>query len=85
MIYGRTPQKLIGLWIIALSILGALYLLKRLMPALSEMLVPVYWIVALCAALLTWRWLRTREKTDRRGGDRRRLERRNDNPPASGD
>jgi hypothetical protein len=40
---------------------------------------PFYWIILAVAFFLTWRWLRSRSRKDRRGGDRRHADRREHN------
>jgi hypothetical protein len=45
-------------------------------PAFHYLLRPLYWIIFGVALVLTWRWLRSRSRHDRRSGDRRRADRR---------
>jgi hypothetical protein len=78
MIYGRSMRQLVVVWILSFLSLVGLYLLERRVPALHEILLPLYWLVFGMAAFLTWRWLRFRSRGDRRGGDRRSAARRDD-------
>ena len=56
-----------------------IYWLEISAPALHELVQPFYWIIGALAVFLTWRWLRARSRKDRRGGDRRRADRRDQN------
>ena len=76
MIYGRRPRQLLVVWAVSLLFLGLIYWLEISAPALHEILIPFYWIIIATALYLTWRWLRARSRKDRRGGDRRRADRR---------
>jgi len=76
MIYGRRPRQLLVVWGVSLLFIGLIYWLEISAPALHEILIPFYWIIIATAFYLTWRWLRARSRKDRRGGDRRRAERR---------
>jgi membrane protein implicated in regulation of membrane protease activity len=76
MIYGRKPRQLLVVWGISLVVVALIYWLEISAPALHELLLPFYWIVAAAALYLTWRWLRSRSRKDRRSGDRRRTDRR---------
>ena len=77
MIYGRRPRQLLVVWGVSALLVALIYWLEIDAPALHELLLPFYWIVAASAAYLTWRWLRARSPKDRRGGDRRHADRRN--------
>ncbi len=81
MIYGRRPRQLLVVWGFSFLVIGFIYWLESSAPALHELLVPFYWIVALAAVFLTWRWLRARSRKDRRGKDRRRTDRRDEKEP----
>ena len=76
MIYGRSIRQLVTVWFVAISALALLYWFEAGAPAFHELLIPFYWIIVAVAGVLTWRWLRSRSTRDRRGGDRRRLSRR---------
>jgi hypothetical protein len=76
MIYGRRPRQLLVVWGVSLVLIGLIYWLEFSAPALHEMVIPFYWIVGASAIFATWRWLRSRSRKDRRGGDRRRTDRR---------
>jgi membrane protein implicated in regulation of membrane protease activity len=76
MIYGRKPRQLLVVWGISLVVVALIYWLEISAPALHELLLPFYWIVVAAALYLTWRWLRSRSRKDRRSGDRRRTDRR---------
>jgi hypothetical protein len=54
-------------------------------PVFHEILKPFYWIILAVAFFFTWRWLRSRSKKDRRGRDRRRVDRREDGDSLSPD
>jgi hypothetical protein len=82
MIYGRRPRQLIVVWGVTLASIAVIYWLEYSAPALHELLAPFYWIILALAFFLTWRWLRARSRKDRRGGDRRRADRR-DEPGAT--
>ena len=83
MIYGRKVRQLFVVWGIALLFLVGLYRLELRIPALHEILLPVYWIVFGTAAFFTWNWVRARSRGDRRGGDRRSEDRRDEPSPGS--
>ena len=83
MIYGRRPRQLLVVWAVSIVLLALIYWLEISAPALHELLIPFYWIVIASAFYLTWRWLRARSPKDRRGGDRRRTDRRDRNDPTS--
>jgi len=76
MIYGRRPRQLLVVWAVSILFVGLIYWLEISAPALHEILIPFYWIIIATAFYLTWRWLRARSRKDRRGGDRRRADRR---------
>ena len=79
MIYGRRPRQLIVVWIFSMLLILAIKWLEMQAPALHELVLPFYWIILAVAFYLTWRWLRSRSKKDRRGGDRRHTDRRDRN------
>ena len=83
MFYGRGLRQLFVVWGIALVLVVGLYLIERWIPALHDMIVPVYWVVLGVAAFMTLRWLRARSPQDRRGGDRRHADRREE--PSAGE
>jgi len=76
MIYGRRPRQLLVVWGVSLLFIALIYWLETSAPALHELVLPFYWIILGVAVVATWRWLRARSKKDRRGGDRRRSDRR---------
>lgn len=82
MFYGRGVRQLLLIWGVSLLILLGLYRIEVVIPALHDMLVPVYLIVFGITAFMTLRWLRARSKGDRRGGERRKSERRGDASPS---
>jgi hypothetical protein len=71
MMYGRSMRQLVIVWVLSFLLLAGLYRLELRVPALHEILLPLYWMVFGMAAFLTWRWLRFRSRGDRRGADRR--------------
>jgi len=70
-------------WGVSLLSIGLIYWLEISAPALHELLIPFYWIILALAFYLTWRWLRARSRKDRRGQDRRRIDRRDQNDTTS--
>jgi membrane protein YdbS with pleckstrin-like domain len=60
-------------WIVVISVVVevGLYIVTILGPAMSDLVRPVYYIVALVAAITVWHALRRRVGHDRRHGDRR--------------
>jgi membrane protein implicated in regulation of membrane protease activity len=83
MIYGRRPRQLFVVWGASLLAVGLIYWLEASAPALHELVQPFYWIIFALAFYLTWRWLRARSRKDRRGQDRRRVDRREGNDTTS--
>jgi membrane protein implicated in regulation of membrane protease activity len=83
-IYGRRPRQLLVVWGILIALAALIYWFELSAPAFRELLRPFYWIIAAVAIFMTWRWFRARSKKDRRGGDRRRSDRRErgDSPSA---
>jgi len=63
--------------------IALIYWLELSAPALHELLIPFYWIILAIAFYLTWRWLRARSRKDRRGQDRRRVDRRDQSDTTS--
>lgn len=78
MFYGRGVRQLLLVWGVSLLIVLGLYRVEVVIPALHDMIVPLYWIVAGVTAFLTLRWLRARSTGDRRDSDRRKAARRSD-------
>lgn len=77
--HGRHSAPLLMIWVIALGLAALLYKIADIQPALSELFSPLYIIILGVAAALTWKWFRARaagRSQDRRHGDRRRLDRR---------
>jgi membrane protein implicated in regulation of membrane protease activity len=83
MIYGRRPRQLLVVWGVSLLSIALIYWLEVSAPALHELLIPFYWVILALAFYLTWRWLRARSRKDRRGEDRRRVDRRDQNDSTS--
>jgi membrane protein implicated in regulation of membrane protease activity len=83
MIYGRRPRQLLVVWGVSLLSIALIYWLEVSAPALHELLIPFYWIILALAFYLTWRWLRARSRKDRRGQDRRRVDRRDQSDTTS--
>jgi len=79
LIYGRRPRQLLVVWGISVFAAVMIYWLEISAPALHDLVQPFYWIILALAIFLTWRWLRARSRKDRRGGDRRRIDRRDEN------
>jgi cobalamin synthase len=79
---GRHAAPLIAIWLLALIVVAILYRIEDIQPALSDLIRPVYVIVLALALLVTWKWFRARTggaEHDRRRGDRRHTDRREDN------
>jgi membrane protein implicated in regulation of membrane protease activity len=74
---------LIVVWGVSLLAIALIYWLELTAPALHELLIPFYWIILALAFYLTWRWLRARSRKDRRGQDRRRVDRRDQSDTTS--
>jgi uncharacterized membrane protein len=68
---------------VSLLAIALIYWLELTAPALHELLIPFYWIILALAFYLTWRWLRARSRKDRRGQDRRRVDRRDQSDTTS--
>jgi len=80
MFYGRGVRQLVLVWGISLLLVLGLYRVEVVIPALHDMIVPLYWIIAGITAFMTLRWLRARSTSDRRGDDRRKVARRSERP-----
>jgi membrane protein implicated in regulation of membrane protease activity len=74
---------LIIVWGVSLLSIALIYWLEVSAPALHELLIPFYWVILALAFFLTWRWLRARSRKDRRGQDRRRVDRRDQSDTTS--
>lgn len=81
MFYGRGLRQLFVAWGVALVLMLGLYRIEVVIPALHDMIVPVYWVIVGITAFMTLRWLRARSPTDRRAEDRRRKPRRQERSP----
>jgi membrane protein implicated in regulation of membrane protease activity len=79
MIYGRRPRQLLVVWGGAIVFVALVHWLEINAPALHDLLLPFYWIALGSALYLTWRWLRSRSRKDRRVRDRRGADRRDQN------
>lgn len=78
MMHGRRPRQLVVVWVTALLLIALIMWFETAAPVFHEILKPFYWIILGIALFLTWRWFRSRSKKNRRGKDRRRVERRDD-------
>ena len=76
--FHRRFAPLIVAWVIAVVVAGLLYWIEASFPAFHEVMIPLYWIIGALIILATWRWFRTRGRGDRRGKDRRRVDRRHE-------
>ena len=74
--FSRRFAPLVTTWIIALVAAGFIYWFEIEMPAFHEVVTPLYAIIAALAVFFTWRWIRTRNRGDRRRAERRNTERR---------
>jgi len=74
---------LIIVWGVSLLSIALIYWLEFSAPALHELLIPFYCVILALAFFLTWRWLRARSRKDRRGQDRRRVDRRDQSDTTS--
>lgn len=77
--YGRSIRQLVIVWTVIVAGMFALWFFETSAPAFHELLIPFYWILLAIGILFTWRWLKSRNKTDRRGNDRRKTPRRDHN------
>ena len=84
MFYGRGLRQMFIAWGVALVLVLGLYRIEVVIPALHDMIVPVYWVIVGIAAFITLRWLRARSPKDRRAEDRRHKSRRHE-PSADAD
>lgn len=84
-LHGRRLGSLLGAWAGALLIAALLYWVEASIPALIDILTPVYVILAVVMLVVTWKWFRSRGgDQDRRRTDRRHVDRRHlppDPPP----
>lgn len=78
MFYGRGLRQLFVVWGVSLLLIAGLYKVELTIPALEDMILPLYWLILGFTAFMTIRWLRARSPNDRRGNDRRRTERRDE-------
>ena len=70
------------MWAAAALLAVALYWLQATMPALIDMLTPIYVVLGIALLVGTWKWFRWRApRQDRRLSDRRHADRRDDEPP----
>lgn len=83
MFYGRGLRQLFVAWGVALVLMLGLYRIEVVIPALHDMIVPVYWVIVGITTFITLRWLRARSPKDRRAEDRRRKPRRQERAPES--
>ncbi len=74
--FHRRFAPLVTSWIVALVVTGLIYWFEISMPAFHEVVVPLYWIVAILSVFATWRWVRIRGIRDRRSTERRHADRR---------
>ena len=72
MFYGRGLRQLFIAWGVAVVVMLGLYRVEVVIPALHDMIFPLYWIIVGITAFITLRWLRARSRKDRRSQDRRR-------------
>jgi hypothetical protein len=66
----RKRRGLLWFWAIGLAAVALVFWTTQKIPALQELMRPVYWIIAAALVLFTIKWFRPRS------GDRRRSERR---------
>ena len=85
MIYGRKPRQLVLVWVTALALIALIMWFETAAPVFHEILKPFYWIILAAAFYFTYRWLRSRSNKDRRGRDRRRVDRRDERDSLSPD
>jgi hypothetical protein len=72
----RSKRPLVTAWVTALVIELVIFGLTVRTPAITVLMRPLMVIVVAAAMVATWRWVRPRHESDRRGGDRRHLFRR---------
>jgi len=80
--FSRRFAPLATTWIIAFVAAGLIYWFEITMPAFHEVVLPIYAIIAALAVFFSWRWIRTRNRGDRRRTERRHTDRR-DTPQES--
>ncbi len=73
----RKPRGLLWFWAFGLAVAALVYWITWKIPALSDLLRPVYWVIAAALAIFTGRWFRPRSG-ERRQEERRQDERRGD-------
>jgi hypothetical protein len=82
LLHGRHVGPLLTMWAAALVFVAALYWLQETLPALDDLITPLYVVVVIILIWATTRWVRERSHVraqrygDRRHRDRRHLERR---------
>lgn len=75
--HGRHVGPLLTVWVVILAIAAGLRRMESSQPALSELLIPLYVILAVLFIAVTWKWFRERARgNDRRHQDRRHTDRR---------
>src|SRR5215218_925725 len=71
-LHGRRLGPLLTMWAAAALLAVALYWLQATMPALIDMLTPIYVVLGIALLVGTWKWFRWRApRQDRRLSDRR--------------
>lgn len=75
--HGRHAGPLLTAWAVLLAIAAGLYKMESSQPAYSEIVRPLYVIIALSGIFATSKWFRERARdSDRRQQDRRHADRR---------
>jgi hypothetical protein len=77
--FRRRPRGLLWFWTLGLALAGLIFWIIHEIPALTDLLGPFQWLIALALVILTIRWFRPRS-AQRRHEDRRSADRR-DEPP----
>jgi uncharacterized membrane protein len=75
LLHHRHIGPLISIWISAFAIAGGLYWLQAVVPALVDIVTPIYIVVGVILIFVTVHWIRGRVK-QRRNGERRHADRR---------
>ena len=75
-IHGRHVGPLIGVWVAIFGTAAVLYWIQFKVPALIDIMTPVYILLGVLLIIGTVRWFRERSRSNRRRTDRRHLDRR---------
>jgi len=74
-LHGRHVAPLIVIWCVGLGISALLFWLQHVMPALVDIMTPLYFVIGGILLVVTGKWFRDRHH-ERRRADRRHVDRR---------